>query len=195
MIPKIKRLAKALYQALRHPCRTGSEIRDGLTRRFTASFTATVDYLVGRTVWLDIQDNQGAYHLPKIARPIFFVGILLATPTAAVIFSIWLTKQIQSGKEFSKIVEDGAIIPPGLLAGTIFAALLFSVTLHIFFGGLAMLGILLRKLEAATRPERDKTIQQQNETIEDQHQTIEGQNDTIEVLRNQIRRSGQEPEA
>ena len=74
MIPKIKRLAKALYQALRHPCRTGAAIRDGLTRRFTASFTATVDYLVGRTAWLDIQDNQGAYHLPKIARPIFFVG-------------------------------------------------------------------------------------------------------------------------
>ncbi len=181
MIPKIKRLAKALYQALRHPCRTGSEIRDGLTRRFTASFIATVDYLVGRTVWLDIQDNQGAYHLPKIARPIFFVGILLATPTAAVIFSIWLTKQIQLGEEFSTIIDDGAKMTRGLLAGTLFAALLFSVTLHIFFGGLAMLGILIRKLEAATRPERDKTIQRQNETIE--------------VLRNQIRRSGQEPEA
>ena len=188
MIPTIKRLAKGLYQALRNPRRTGTAIRHGTTRAFTVSFTATVDFLVGRTNWLDIQDNQGAYHLPKVARPLFFLGILLATPTAAVIFSIWLTNQIQQGKQFSTIVEEGAIIPPGLLAATLLEALLFSVTLYIFFGSLAMLGIIIRKLEAATRPERDRVIQQQKETIKDRE-------DTIEQLRNQLRRSGQEPEA
>ena len=188
MIPKIKRLAKALYQALRHPCRTGTAIRQGTTKRFTASFTATVDFLVGRTNWLDIQDNQGAYHLPKVARPIFFVGILLATPTAALIFSLWLTNVIQTGEKFSAIVEEGAKIAPGFLAATLLAALLFSVTLYIFFGGLAMLGILIRKLEVATRPERDRVIQQQKETIKDR-------DDTIEHLRERLRQAGQDPDA
>ena len=188
MIPTIKRLAKGLYQALRNPRRTGTAIRHGTTRAFTVSFTATVDFLVGRKDWLDIQDNQGAYHLPTVARPLFFLGILLATPTAALIFSIWLTKQIQKGNDFSTIIEDGAIIPPGLLAATLLAALLFSVTLYIFIGGLVMLGIIIRKLEAATRPQREKLIEQQKETIKDR-------DETIEQLRNQIRRSGQEPEA
>ena len=181
MIPTIKRLAKGLYQALRHPRRTGTAIRHGTKRTFTVSFTATVDFLVGRTDWLDIQDNQGAYHLPKVARPLFFLGILMATPTAALIFSIWLTTQLKKGEPFSTIVEKGAIIPPGLLAATLLAALLFAVTLYTFFGSLAMLGIIIRKLEAATRPERDRVIEQQKETIE--------------KLRNQVRRSGQEPEA
>ena len=81
------------------------------------------------------------------------------------------------------------------MAATLLAALLFSVTLYIFFGGLAMLGILIRKLEVATRPAKDKIIQQQKETIEGQNETIEDQNETIQVLRDQLRRSGQEPEA
>ena len=45
MIPTIKRLAKGLYQALRHPRRTGTAIRHGTKRTFTVSFTATVDFL------------------------------------------------------------------------------------------------------------------------------------------------------
>ena len=51
-----------------------------------------------------------------------------------------------------------------------------------------MLGIIIRKLEAATRPERDRVIEQQKETIKDRE-------DTIEQLRNQLRRSGHEPVA
>ena len=188
MIPTIKRLAKGFYQALQHPYRTSDSIWRGTRRAFTVSYTAIVDYLVGRKDWLDIQDNQGAYHLPRVARPLFFLGILLATSTAALTFSIWLTKQIQKGNEFSEIIETGAIIPPGLLAATLLAALLFSVTLYIFIGGLVMLGIIIRKLEVATRPQRDRVIEQQKETIKDHEETIQ-------KLRNQVRRSGQEPEA
>ena len=105
----------------------------------------------------------------------------MATPTAALIFAIWLTIQLKNGDPFSTVVEEGAIILSGLLAATLLAALLFAVTLYTFFGSLAMLAIIIRKLEAATRPERDRVIEQQKETIE--------------KLRNQVRRSGQEPEA
>ena len=58
-----------------------------------------------------------------------------------------------------------------------------------------MLGIIIRKLEAATRPERDRVIEQQKETIKDMDETIKDMDETIEQLRNQLRRSGHEPVA
>ena len=196
MIPNmIKRLAKTAYQAARHPIRSGNTLRIILNRGIQAGTTA----LIGLTLWcghlLEYTDNQGQFQLPKPVRPVYFIGTLLATPAAAYLYYLWVKAKITATSEFSEIVKDGAIIAPGFIAGILLAALLFSATAYFFIGGLAMLGLLFRKLEPITRPARERVIEQQKETIKDRDETIKRREETIDQLKERLKQAGLDPDA
>lgn len=166
-----------------------------MQKQATAAATAFIALTIHCGHLLEYNDNQGQFQLPKPIRPVYFIGTLLASPAAAFLHYLWVKAKITSTTEFSEIVKDAAIIAPGSIAGILLAALLFSTIVYFSIGGLAMLGILFRKLEPITRPEKDKIIQKQQETIEDQNATIQGQNATIDHLKDRLRQAGQDPDA
>ena len=192
MIPNfISGPAKAALQALRQPIKTGAAIR---------SITATL--LIRGSDWVNNPDTQGNFNLPSELRRPFFIAAYIATFAVAAYYGYyafhWLQNIAESDKTALTIIADGVKILPGFFAGILVAGLLFSIPVHAIAGGIGMLGLLLRKWEQSTRPENSKAIREVRQLRARNAELEEGRTqseETIEALRNQIRRSGQEPEA
>ena len=89
---------------------------------------------------------------------------------------------------------------PGLVAVVLLAGMLFSLPVYAITWGVGMLGDFLRRRDQSDIiASKDETIVTQGETIEELRAELEQaqakSEQDKETLRNQIRRSGQEPEA
>ena len=133
-----------------------------------------------------------------MVQPSFFPSLWFLIFPGTPFLYFWLDANIAVGRSFLNIAKDGVTMAPGLVAGILVAGMLFSIPVHAIAGGIGMLGLLLRKWEESTRPENSKAIRENRELRERNAELEEGRTrseETIEALRNQIRRSGQEPEA
>lgn len=193
MIPNmIKRLAKTAYQAVRHPAQSGLAVGRG-----TRSFTATVFTRFGR--WMTNPDTQGNFNLPRELRRPFFAGTYLATMAVAAYYGFyWVHNIAKADTTAISVIAEGVTIAPGFIAAILLAGLLLSPFAYFISWGLGMLGVILKRWEESTLPENRKAVKEARELRAKLAQSDEARAEseqTIETLRNQIRRSGQQPEA
>ena len=182
MIPNmIKRLPSAAYRGVRHPNHTLASIGKGLLSAITA-------LLIGSGNWIGSQDTQGDFNLPKALRPLFFIGAYGATMATATYYLFWVRNELQSSESYLEVAKAGATIAPGFLTAILMVGLLSSPLLYVIFWGAGMLGLIFRKWEDKTRPERTRQIEELKKANEEKDHIID-------TLRNQVTRSGQEPEA
>ena len=200
MIPNmIKQLARTAYQAVRHPGQTGLAVGRG-----TRSFTATAFTRFGR--WMTNPDTQGNFNLPRELRRPFFGGTYLATLAVAAYYGFyWVHNITQTGNTPLTVIVEGVKIAPGFIAAILIAGLLLSPLAYFTSWGLGMLGVILKRWDESTRPENRKAVKEARELRERVTELEEGRvqdaqrlahsDEALEVLRNQLRRSGQEPDA
>ena len=114
-----------------------------------------------------------------------------------------LDVNIEAGRSFLNIIEDGVKMAPGLIAVVLLAGMLFSLPVYAITWGVGMLGEFLRRTDQSEtiRELRNREEESRNREAEKDQRLTELEEAQAkseqdkETLRNQIRRSGQEPEA
>ena len=188
MIPNmIKRLAKGLYQALTPPLRTLAKPAGLVCSILAKPFVAFATRMSN-------PETQGDFNLPRELRiPFFFAATLTSLAVAAYYGFYWVENIAKPEQTALTVIASGAKMAPGFIAIILLAGLSISPLAYILIWGVGMLGAFLRKMD-------------QSETIEDLRTKLEEANTQLEqaktqseedkeILRNQLRRSGQEPEA
>jgi len=112
----------------------------------------------------------------------------------------WLDTNIEAGRSFLNIVEDGATMAPGIVAVLLLAGMLFSLPVYAITWGVEVIREFLRRTDRSDIiARRDETIEELRAQLEEaqaKSEQAQAQSEQDkEILRNQIRRSGQEPEA
>ena len=137
---------------------------------------------------------QGDFKLPRELRRPFFLAAYLATLAVAAYYGFhWVENIAEPQKSAFTIPTAGAKMAPGLVALVLLAGMLFSLPVYAITWGVGMLGEFLRRSDQSDIiANRDKTIEELRAQLEEAQAKSEQDK---EILRNQIRRSGQEPEA
>ena len=139
-------------------------------------------------------EAQGDFNLPRKFRWPFFLAAYLATLAVAAYYGLHWVENIADPKQSAfAIATEGAKIAPGLIAVVLLAGLLFSLPVYAITWGVGMLGDFLRRRDQSDIiASKDETIEELRAELEQAQAKSEQDKET---LRNQIRRSGQEPEA
>ena len=151
--------------------------------------------------------TQGDFNLPREFRRPFFLAAYLATLAVAAYYGLYWVENIADPKMSAfTIAKAGVTMAPGFFAVVLFAGLLFSPPIYAINWGVGMLGAFLRRMDQSetiedlrernakleeTQTEVEK-LRERNTELEEAQAQFEADKET---LRNQVRRTGQEPEA
>ena len=135
-------------------------------------------------------NTQGDFNLPRELRRPFFLAAYLVTLAVAAYYGIhWVENIADPEKSAFAIAKKDARMAPAIVGVVLLAGMLFSPPLYAINWGVGMLGDFLR------RRDQSETIANRDKTIEELQKAQAQSEQDKETLRNQIRRSGQEPEA
>ena len=146
-------------------------------------------------------ETQGDFNLPREFRRPFFLAAYLTTIAVAAYYGFHWVENIADPKQSAfAIATEGATMAPGLLAVVLLAGLLFSLPVYAITWGVGMLGDFLRRRDQSEtieelREELRKREAEKDQRLTELEQAQAKSEQDKETLRNQIRRSGQEPEA
>ena len=149
-------------------------------------------------------ETQGDFNLPRKFRRPFFLAAYLATIAVAAYYGLhWVENIADPEKSAFAIAKEGAKMAPGLVAVVLLAGMLFSLPVYAITWGVGMLGDFLRRTDQSEtiRELRNREEEARNREAEKDQRLTELEQAQAkseqdkETLRNQIRRSGQEPEA
>ena len=149
-------------------------------------------------------EAQGDFNLPRKFRWPFFLAAYLATLAVAAYYGLHWVENIADPKQSAfAIATEGAKIAPGLIAVVLLAGMLFSLPVYAITWGVGMLGEFLRRTDQSEtirelrnrEAEKDQRLTELEEAQAELEKAQAKSEQDKETLRNQIRRSGQEPEA
>ena len=135
-------------------------------------------------------NTQGDFDLPRELRRPFFLAAYMATLAIAAYYGLhWEDNIADPEKSAFAIAKEDARMAPAIVGVVLLAGMLFSLPVYAITWGVTMLGEFLR------RRDQSETIANRDKTIEELQKAQAKSEQDKETLRNQIRRSGQEPEA
>ena len=157
-------------------------------------FTHSIDKSKGTRTVANPSKPQGGFNLPQEFRRPFFLAAYLATLAVAAYYGLrWVNNITEQDQTAFTIAQDGTKVAPGLVAVVLLAGMLFSLPVYAITWGVGMLGEFLRRTDQIEIiASKEKTIEELRAELEEAQ--AKSQKDK-ETPRNQIRRSGQEPEA
>ena len=166
--------------------------------------THSIDKSKGTRTVANPSKPQGGFNLPRELRRPFFLAAYLATLAVADYYGLHWVENIADPKQSAfTIVKDGAKMAPGLVAVVLLAGMLFSLPVYAITWGVGMLGEFLRRTDQSETieelrkrdAEKDQRLTELQEAQAQLEKAQAQSEQDKETLRNQIRRSGQEPEA
>ena len=187
MIPNlIKQLTFRSYQTLTLPLRPLAK-----PARFVCSILSTP--LVAFATRMSNPDTHGGFKLSRELRiPFFFAATLTSLTVAAYYGFYWVENIAKPEQTASTVIASGAKMSPGFIAIILLAGLSISPLAYILIWGVGMLGAFLRKMD---QKETIEDLRQKVAELDDLREKVTELEEDKKTLRNQLRRSGQEPEA
>ena len=152
---------------------------------------------IGYSSLMSDPQTQGDFNLPQEFRRPFFLAAYFATLAVAAYYGLyWVENIADPNMSAFTITKAGATMAPGFFAVVLLAGLLFSPPIYAITWGVGMLGAFLRRMDQSeTIRERDAKLEETQTEIQKLREQVTQSEQDKETLRNQVRRSGQEPEA